>query len=104
MLDHLTLSLLVSRDNVFCLSHSSLSVIAVLIDAIVKNGSSASPGADHVPPPPGWRDEDIGRSETFNTSSDEKKTYSEEQRQGVSRCTTFTLFHHNRLTVCALNM
>lgn len=57
----------------------------VLIDAIVKNGSSASPGADHVPPPPGWRDEDIGRSETFNTSSDDKKTYSEEQRQGVSR-------------------
>lgn len=73
----------------------------MLIDAIVKNGSSASPGADHVPPPPGWRDEDIGRSETFNTSSDEKKTYTEEQRHGVSRCKMFTLFHHNRLTVCA---
>lgn len=79
---------------------SALFIIAVLIDAIVKNGSSASARADHVPPPPGWRDEDIGRSETF-VSSDEKKTYTEEQRQGVTRCKICTLFHYNRLTVCS---
>lgn len=92
------LRLSITHDSVFCLLHSSLFIIAVLIDAIVKNGSSASAGADHVPPPPGWRDEDIGRSERFNTSSDEKKTYTEEQRQGVTRCEICTLFHHNRLT------
>lgn len=74
--------------------------IAVLIDAIVKNGSTSSAGADHVPPPPGWRDEDIGgRETTFNTSSDEKKTYTEEQRQGVTRCSIFTLLHHRRVTL-----
>ncbi|TWW74752.1 dnaJ homolog subfamily C member 18 [Takifugu flavidus] len=58
----------------------------VLIDAIVKNGRATSAGADYTPPPPGWRDEDIGSSErTFGASSDEKKTYTEEQRQGVAR-------------------
>lgn len=72
-----------------CLFQSALFIIAVLIEAIVKNGSSTSAGADHIHPPPGWRDEDIGRSETVNTSSDEKKTYTEEQRQGVTRCKIF---------------
>lgn len=67
-------------------------MIAVLIDAIVKNGSSTSAGADYMPPPPGWRDEDIGSSDgTFGTSSDEKKTYTEEQRQGVARCDIFSV-------------
>lgn len=82
----------------FCLFQSVVFAIAVLIDAIVKNGSAASAGADYMPPPPGWRDEDIGSSETtFSTSSDEKKTeYTEEQRQGVARCNMFILFHLNR--------
>lgn len=62
-------------------------MIAVLIDAIVKNGSSTAAGADYMPPPPGWRDEDIGSSDrTFGTTGEEKKTYTEEQRQGVARC------------------
>lgn len=79
----------------FCLFQSVLFMIAVLIDAIVKNGRATSVGADYTPPPPGWRDEDIGSSErTFGTSSDEKKTYTEEQRQGVARCDIFTAFHH----------
>lgn len=83
----------------FCLFQSVVFTIAVLIDAIVKNGSAASAGADYMPPPPGWRDEDIGSSETtFSTSSDEKKTYTEEQRQGVARCNTFILFHLTRCT------
>lgn len=86
MLEEGACRLPVTHDRVFCLCQSALFIIAVLIDAIVKNGSSASVGADHVPPPPGWRDEDIGRSETFRASSDEKKTYTEEQRQGVTRC------------------
>ncbi|KAG7217301.1 hypothetical protein INR49_027845 [Caranx melampygus] len=57
----------------------------VLIDAITKNGGSAAPEANHVPPPTGWRDEDIGNGETGNTasSSDDKKSYTDEQRQGV---------------------
>ncbi|KAM3601091.1 uncharacterized protein V6R79_007540 [Siganus canaliculatus] len=57
----------------------------VLIDAIVRNGSSAAPEANHVPPPKGWRDGDLGNSETSNTSTDEKKSYTEDQRQGVLR-------------------
>lgn len=101
MLEDMALRLSITHGSVLCLFQPALFIIAVLIDAIVKNGSSASAGADHVPPPPGWRDEDIGRSEMFNTSSDEKKTYTEEQRQGVTRCKIFTLSHHNRLTVCS---
>lgn len=58
----------------------------VLIDAIVRNGGTAAPEANHVPPPTGWRDEDIGRNEKSNASGDEKKSYTEEQRQGVLRC------------------
>ncbi|KAG7516822.1 hypothetical protein JOB18_041212 [Solea senegalensis] len=54
----------------------------VLIDAIVKNGGSARSEANHVPPPAGWRDEDMKNGEA---SGDEKKSYSEEQRQGVLR-------------------
>ncbi|XP_061595795.1 dnaJ homolog subfamily C member 18 [Cololabis saira] len=72
---------------------------AVLIDAILRNGGHPSPEANHVPPPTGWRDEDIGNRETGHangdekktyteerkTYTDEKKTYSEDQRQGVLR-------------------
>uniref|UniRef100_A0A8D3DF13 J domain-containing protein n=1 Tax=Scophthalmus maximus TaxID=52904 RepID=A0A8D3DF13_SCOMX len=54
----------------------------VLIDAIVRNGGTAAPEANHVPPPSGWRDEDIRNSEV---SGDEKKSYTEDQRQGVLR-------------------
>ncbi|XP_008425271.1 dnaJ homolog subfamily C member 18 [Poecilia reticulata] len=57
----------------------------VLIDAILRNGGSASQETNHVPPPSGWRDEDIGNQETRTTNHDEKKTYTEEQRQGVFR-------------------
>ena len=32
----------------------------VLIDAIVRNGSSAAPESNNVPPPRGWRNEDLG--------------------------------------------
>uniref|UniRef100_A0A3Q4BSY9 J domain-containing protein n=1 Tax=Mola mola TaxID=94237 RepID=A0A3Q4BSY9_MOLML len=57
----------------------------VLIDAIVRSGGTAAPEANHVPPPPGWRDEDIGNGETCGASADEKKSYTEEQRQSVLR-------------------
>lgn len=84
-------------------------LIIVLIDAIVRNGGTAAPEANHVPPPPGWRDEDVRNSETCYTTSDEKKTYTEEQRQGVLRCTNslevivlvfHTVKHSNRPTLC----
>lgn len=57
----------------------------VLIDAIAKNGAPAGPEANHIPPPTGWRDEDIRNTETSHASGDEKKSYNEEQRQGVHR-------------------
>ncbi|KAM9729378.1 dnaJ homolog subfamily C member 18 [Menidia menidia] len=57
----------------------------VLIDAIQRNGGSAFPEANHVPPPTGWRDEDIGNQESSHVHGDEKKTYTEDQRQGVFR-------------------
>ncbi|XP_024862083.1 dnaJ homolog subfamily C member 18 isoform X2 [Kryptolebias marmoratus] len=57
----------------------------VLIDAIQKNGGGAPSEANHVPPPSGWRDEDVGQQETSSDASDEKKTYTEEQRQSVLR-------------------
>ncbi|XP_068600554.1 dnaJ homolog subfamily C member 18 [Brachionichthys hirsutus] len=57
----------------------------VLIDAIVRNGGAASPEENHVPPPAGWRDEDLRRRETSQPSGDDKKSYTEEQRQGVLR-------------------
>ncbi|TKS83017.1 DnaJ -like protein subfamily B member 14 [Collichthys lucidus] len=57
----------------------------VLIDAILRNGGTSASEANHVPPPAGWRDEDIGHSETSNASGDEKKSYTEDQRQGVLR-------------------
>ncbi|XP_061660386.1 dnaJ homolog subfamily C member 18 isoform X4 [Syngnathoides biaculeatus] len=56
-----------------------------LIDAIVKNGSNAAPEANHVPPPRGWRDEDFGSAEKSQVSGDSRKSYTEEQRQGVHR-------------------
>lgn len=59
---------------------------AVLIDAILRNGGTTGPETDHVPPPAGWRDEDITKDEPRNTASDEKKSYTEDQRQGVHRC------------------
>lgn len=74
---------------------TSVLLFVVLIDAIVRNGGTAAPEANHVPPPTGWRDEDIRNSETSNASVDEKKSYTEEQRQGVLRCTeTLYLFFH----------
>ncbi|XP_041657061.1 dnaJ homolog subfamily C member 18 [Cheilinus undulatus] len=58
----------------------------VLIDAIEKNGGPANPEANHVPPPSGWRDEDIRNDEKSNNASvDDKKSYTEDQRQGVLR-------------------
>ncbi|XP_030637790.1 dnaJ homolog subfamily C member 18 [Chanos chanos] len=68
----------------------------ILIDAIVKNGSAAAPETERIyTPPPGWRTGDEGSSprqrEYHDTlggaeeASDDKKTYTEEQRQGVLR-------------------
>ncbi|XP_046899180.1 dnaJ homolog subfamily C member 18 [Hypomesus transpacificus] len=61
----------------------------VLIDAIVRNGSSAAPESNNVPPPRGWRNEDLGEGrggeEGSAGSSEDKKSYTEEQRQGVFR-------------------
>lgn len=57
---------------------------AVLIDAILRN-SGAAPESNHVPPPAGWRDEDATEPETNHTRAEEKKSYSEDQRQGVLR-------------------
>uniref|UniRef100_A0A3P9LXK8 DnaJ (Hsp40) homolog, subfamily C, member 18 n=1 Tax=Oryzias latipes TaxID=8090 RepID=A0A3P9LXK8_ORYLA len=57
----------------------------VLIDAILRNGSCAPPETSHVPPPSGWRDGDMDDQEQRSINSDEKKTYTEEQRQGVLR-------------------
>lgn len=80
-------------------------LFVVLIDAIVRNGGTTAPQANNVPPPTGWRDEDIRNNETSNASSDDKKSYTEDQRQGVLRCTVtrllhlfFTLLRSNRLT------
>uniref|UniRef100_A0AAR2LAE0 J domain-containing protein n=1 Tax=Pygocentrus nattereri TaxID=42514 RepID=A0AAR2LAE0_PYGNA len=70
----------------------------VLIDAIVKNGSAAAPETERTyTPPPGWRnDEDgpgqrhhqhhsAGEARASEGPSDDKKSYTEEQRQGVLR-------------------
>lgn len=58
----------------------------VLIDAIVRNGGTTpNSETNHVPPPTGWRDEDFGNNETSNSSSDDKKSYTEDQRQAVLR-------------------
>ncbi|KAM9331725.1 dnaJ homolog subfamily C member 18 [Pholidichthys leucotaenia] len=56
----------------------------VLMDAILRNGSSAAPEMNHVPPPTGWRDKDIDNGEASNAGGD-KKNYTEEQRQAVLR-------------------
>lgn len=58
----------------------------MLIDAILRNGSSAAPEANRVPPPTGWRDEDIKHNEASNAGGDDKKSYTEEQQQSVLRC------------------
>lgn len=71
-----------------------LLLFVVLIDAIQKNGGSAFSDANHVPPPTGWRDEDMRNHEMSNEANDEKKTYTEDQRQSVLRCTlTFYSFY-----------
>ncbi|KAF7697200.1 hypothetical protein HF521_005618 [Silurus meridionalis] len=67
----------------------------VLIDAIVKNGSAAAPETERTnTPPPGWRNSDIpirrqhqrnSTGVTGEAPSDDKKSYTEEQRQGVLR-------------------
>ncbi|XP_056140678.1 dnaJ homolog subfamily C member 18 isoform X2 [Lampris incognitus] len=58
----------------------------VLIDAIVRNGSTAAPEANHVPPPSGWRDEDFEKkAEGRGSNAEEKKSYTDEQRLGVLR-------------------
>ncbi|KAL6098582.1 dnajc18 [Pungitius sinensis] len=57
----------------------------VLIDAILRNGGTTAPQADHVPPPTGWGDEDFRSNGTRNVVGDEKKSYTEDQRQGVLR-------------------
>ncbi|KAL0993957.1 hypothetical protein UPYG_G00116070 [Umbra pygmaea] len=58
----------------------------VLIDAIVRNGSSAATEDSTVPPEHGFRSNNVdGGQETCRGSNDEKKTYSEDQRQGVLR-------------------
>ncbi|XP_056449782.1 dnaJ homolog subfamily C member 18-like [Gadus chalcogrammus] len=64
----------------------------VLIDAILRNGFTGSPPEDQVPPPSGWRDQDFGARDGEGgggggggVSGDEKKSYTEEQRQGVHR-------------------
>lgn len=57
----------------------------VLIDAILRNGGNAAPETNYVQPPAGWRDEDIKHQETSNASGGEKKSYTEDQRQGVLR-------------------
>lgn len=67
----------------------------VLIDAIVKNGGPMPPDEDRVyTPPPGWRNSNENgpashqRHDTQDRgegSGDDKKTYTEEQRQGVLR-------------------
>ncbi|XP_037124920.1 dnaJ homolog subfamily C member 18 isoform X2 [Syngnathus acus] len=58
---------------------------SLLIDALIKNGSNAAPGANYVPPPKGWRDEDCGSAARSQVNSDDRKSYTEEQRQGVHR-------------------
>ncbi|KAK3555811.1 hypothetical protein QTP86_029060 [Hemibagrus guttatus] len=69
----------------------------VLIDAIVKNGSAAAPETERMyTPPPGWRntDDEISsrrQHQRYSTGdadeipSDDKKSFTEEQRQGVLR-------------------
>ncbi|XP_036823486.1 dnaJ homolog subfamily B member 14 isoform X3 [Oncorhynchus mykiss] len=59
----------------------------VLIDAIVRNGSSAAPEEPHIPPPRGFRsnEEDGDGEEARRGASEEKQTYTEDQRQGVFR-------------------
>ncbi|CAL1573529.1 unnamed protein product [Knipowitschia caucasica] len=63
----------------------------VLIEAILRNGGSRNTESNHVPPPSGWRDEDFGNNDTTNATktnhahSDEKHSYTEDQRQSVLR-------------------
>ncbi|XP_016348623.1 dnaJ homolog subfamily C member 18 [Sinocyclocheilus anshuiensis] len=66
----------------------------VLIDAIVKNGGTPPKEERTYTPPPGWRnsDEDSpaphqrpSTQERAEGSGDDKKSYTEEQRQGVLR-------------------
>uniref|UniRef100_A0A8C6SVU3 DnaJ (Hsp40) homolog, subfamily C, member 18 n=1 Tax=Neogobius melanostomus TaxID=47308 RepID=A0A8C6SVU3_9GOBI len=50
----------------------------VLIDAILRSGGSFESESNHVPPPSGWRDEDIGYNET-------PIRITQDQRQSVLR-------------------
>lgn len=68
---------------------------AVLIDAILRNGGATAPETDHVPPPAGWRDEDVTNDEQRNAAGDEKKSYTEDQRQGVHRCSLHVFYYHD---------
>ncbi|XP_034034349.1 dnaJ homolog subfamily C member 18 [Thalassophryne amazonica] len=57
----------------------------VLIDTILKDREAASTEENHIPPPTGWRDEGFGRNDTHSAGGEEKKSYTEDQRQGVLR-------------------
>lgn len=69
----------------------------VLIDAIVKNGGPVPPEEERTfTPPPGWRNSKLSENgsalhqrpnlhERGEGSGDDKKSYTEEQRQGVLR-------------------
>ena len=80
-------------------------VPSVLIDAILRNGFTGSPPEDQVPPPSGWRDQDFGPRDGEGgggggggVSGDEKKSYTEEQRQGVHRCALQPRMHTHTQT------
>lgn len=68
--------------------------LLVLIDAIVKNGGTPPEDERTYTPPPGWRNTDEdgpaphqrpSTQERAEGSGDDKKSYTEEQRQGVLR-------------------
>jgi hypothetical protein len=69
----------------------------VLIDAIVRNGSSAAPEEPHIPPPRGFRsnEEDRDGEEARRGASEEKQTYTEDQRQGVFRYLPLSIKSHS---------
>ncbi len=69
-------------------------LLLVLIDAIVKNNGTPPEEERTFTPPPGWRSSDEDgpvphqrprTQERAEGSGDDKKSYTEEQRQGVLR-------------------
>lgn len=96
------------------LSHLPFDQQLVLIDAIVKNGSAAAPETERTyTPPPGWRntDDDISsrrQHQRYSTGdaderpSDDKKSYTEEQRQGVLRFVPLATFTEMSLCPCSI--